>query len=340
MKMIKNAISKIVNNQHLSKEEMTLVMDELMEGRCTPAQIGGLLIGLRMKGETVEEITGAASVMREKALHIPVKLDPGEPLVDTCGTGGDGATTFNVSTTSAFVVAGAGIKVAKHGNRSVSSKSGSADVLETLGVSLDLSPEQVASAIEDIGIGFLFAPNLHPAMKHAIGPRKELGVRTIFNVLGPLTNPAGANVQLLGVFDPKLPPILAEVLGKMGARRAWVVHGHSGLDELSLTGPNVVAQWDGEKVEELIITPEDAGLNSCSIDDLSGGDPEENAAILMDILEGNLGPRRDMVLMNSGAVIYLAGVTDSLKDGVHVAAESIDSGAALRKLEALKKYKK
>ncbi len=340
MEIIKKAISNVVSHHHLSRYEMIQVMDELMDGRCTQAQIGGLLIGLRMKGETVEEITGAAHVMREKAVRIPVRLEKGEPLVDTCGTGGDGASTFNVSTTSAFVVAGAGIKVAKHGNRSVSSKSGSADVLEAVGISLDMSPEQVAEAIEKIGIGFLFAPSLHPAMKHAIGPRRELGVRTIFNVLGPLTNPAGANVQLLGVFDPKLAPVLAEVLGKMGARQAWVVHGHGGLDELSLTGPNVVAHWDGEKVEELAITPEDAGLAPCSIEDLSGGNPEENAAILMDILEGQPGPKRDMVLMNSGAAIYLAGMADSFKRGVELAAESIDSGAALGKLEDLKNYKK
>lgn len=338
--MIQQAIKKILDNQSLSSNEMADVMNEIMEGCCTPAQIGGLLIGLRMKGESVDEIAGAAKVMREKAVSIPVSLDENEPLVDTCGTGGDGASTFNVSTTTAFVVAGAGIKVAKHGNRSVSSRSGSADVLEALGISLDMSPEQVANAIETIGIGFLFAPSLHPAMKHAIGPRKELGVRTIFNVLGPLTNPAKANVQLLGVFDPELTQVLAEVLGKMGAKRAWVVHGHGGLDELSLTGPNIVAYWNGSEVENLEITPEDYGLEPCSMEDLAGAGPEENAAILLDILKGKKGPKRDMVLLNSGAAIYLAGKADSLKEGVKAASESIDSGAALQKLEELKNYGK
>ncbi len=338
--MIKKAIEKILNRHDLSQQEMAQVMEELMEGRCTPAQIGAFLTGLRMKGESVEEIVGAASVMREKAVKIPVNLGPDEPLVDTCGTGGDGASTFNVSTTSAFVVAGAGIKVAKHGNRSVSSRSGSADVLEALGVPLDMSPEEVAGAIEEAGIGFLFAPNLHPAMKHAIGPRRELGVRTIFNVLGPLTNPAGANVQLMGVFDPELTPVLAEVLGKMGARRAWVVHGHGGLDELSLAGPSIVSEWNGESVMKMSVHPEDAGLGTYSTEEVAGGTPEENAEILVKILQGEKGAKRDVVLLNAGAAIYLAGRASSLEEGVGLAAESIDSGAALEKLQYLKNYKK
>jgi len=338
MDILKRAISDVVSRKDLSQAEISSVMEIIMEGEATPAQIGALLTGLRMKGETVDEIAGAAKVMREKAVRIHVNLSHGEPLVDTCGTGGDGAHTFNVSTTAAFVVAGAGVKVAKHGNRSVSSRSGSADVLEALGVNLALSPEDVARAVETIGMGFMFAPALHPAMKYAIGPRREIGIRTIFNVLGPLTNPAWANVQLLGVYDPVLTRPLAEVLGRLGSKRAWVVHGEGGLDELSLLGKSVVAQWDKNEVKEFVIRPEDAGLKPCKVEDLMGGDAEKNARILKDIISGEKGPKRDMVLLNAGAAIYLADRAKSLKEGVLLAAESIDSMEAMKKLEALKAF--
>ncbi|MEA3385494.1 MAG: anthranilate phosphoribosyltransferase, partial [Thermodesulfobacteriota bacterium] len=292
MDILKKAISDVVSRKDLSQAEISSVLEIIMEGEATPAQIGAFITGLRMKGETVDEIAGAAEVMRKKALRIHINLSPGEPLVDTCGTGGDGAQTFNVSTTAAFVVAGAGVKVAKHGNRSVSSRSGSADVLEALGVNLALSPEDVARAVETIGMGFMFAPALHPAMKYAIGPRRETGIRTIFNVIGPLTNPAWANVQLLGVYDPMLTRPLAEVLGRLGSKRAWVVHGEGGLDELSLLGKSIVAQWDKKEVKEFVIRPEDAGLKPCKVEDLKGGDAEENAEILKGILSGKTGPKR------------------------------------------------
>ncbi len=338
MEPIKKAISQLVEGKDLSEADITAVMSQIMQGEATPAQIGAFLIGLRMKGETPEEITGAARVMRDKAIKIPVQTTEDEPLVDTCGTGGDGTGTFNVSTTVAFVVAGAGVKVAKHGNRSVSSKSGSADVLEALGVDLTLSPERVGEAIREIGIGFLFAPSLHPAMKYAIGPRRELGVRTIFNVLGPLTNPAGANVQLLGVYARELTTILAEVLGRLGSRRAWVVHGEGGLDELSLLGETAVSEWDGDKVSEFSVRPEEVGLSPCRPEDLKGGSPEDNARIIQEILSGEKGPKRDMVLLNAGAALYLSGIADSLRKGMELAARSIDSGEAMKKLEALKNF--
>ncbi len=338
MNVMKEALSRVVAKGDLSEAEIRDVMKVIMEGKATDAQIGALLTALRMKGETVEEITGAARVMREKALSIPVNIAGNEYLVDTCGTGGDGTGTFNISTTVAFVVAGAGIKVAKHGNRSISSKSGSADVLEALGIKIDLTPEQCGKAVETIGIGFLFAPCLHPAMKYAIGPRRELGFRTIFNVLGPLTNPAGANVQLMGVYDRSLTGPLAKVLGNLGSKMAWVVHGANGMDELSLTGATTVAQWDGECVTNFEIHPEEAGLAACPPDDLKGGDAEENGKILESILKGEKGPKRDVVLLNAGAVLYLAQKADTLEEGVRKAAETIDSGKALEKLNALKAY--
>ncbi|NDY42518.1 anthranilate phosphoribosyltransferase [Dissulfurirhabdus thermomarina] len=335
MEAIRAAISALVEGQDLDEAAMAAVMGEIMEGAATPAQIGAFLTALRLKGETVAEITGAARVMRAKAEGIPVRRAPGEVLVDTCGTGGDGAATFNVSTTAAFVVAGAGVRVAKHGNRSVSSRSGSADVLEALGVDLSLAPEAVGRAVEEIGIGFLFAPALHPAMKHAIGPRREIGIRTLFNVLGPLTNPAGAEVQLLGVYDPALTAPLAEALGRLGAARAWVVHGAGGLDEVSLLGPTEVAEWTGSGVRTFRVGPEDAGLAPCRPEDLAGGDAAENARILEAVLSGEPGPRREMVLLNAGAAIHLAGKAPGLREGVRAAAEAVDSGAALAKLRAL-----
>ena len=335
MDAIKRAIARLADKKDLSEAGIHAVMEGIMAGEATPAQIGAILAGLRIKGETVEEITGAAKAMRKNALAVSVKLAPGEHLVDTCGTGGDSSNTFNISTAAAFVAAGAGVKVAKHGNRSVSSRSGSADCLEALGVNLAVSKEAVARMIEEIGIGFLFAPAMHPAMKHVIGPRRELGIRTIFNILGPLTNPAGADIQLMGVYDPCLTRCLAEVLGRLGAFRAWVVHGAGGLDELSLTGETDVSEWDGMRVSSFKIRPEDAGLKPCKPDELKGGDARENAEMLRGILAGEMGPKRDMVVLNAGAAIYLAGRAQDLKSGVIKAQESIDSGRALAVLRSV-----
>ena len=291
-----------------------------------------------MKGETVAEITGAVRVMRAKATPIETGVDvsQGGILVDTCGTGGDSSGTFNVSTTSAFVVAGAGLVVAKHGNRSVSSHCGSADVLEAAGVSLNLTPEQIGRCVRDVGIGFLFAPTLHGAMKYAIGPRREIGIRTIFNILGPLTNPAGANVQVLGVFAEALTEPLAEVLGRLGSRRALVVHGEGNLDELTVTGSTRVSDLDQGKVSTYTITPEQLGLRRASLADLKGGaTAEESAAQMRAILGGEQGAKRDMVLVNSGAALMAAGIAADLQSGVALAAEIIDSGKALAKLDQL-----
>ena len=339
--MIREAISRVIEKKDLNEKQMVEVMNEIMGGEATPAQIGSFITALRMKGETIEEISGAATVMREKATRIEtgVAVDKGEILVDTCGTGGDNSGTFNVSTTTAFVVAAAGIPVAKHGNRSVSSQCGSADVLEALGVNLGLTPEQVGKCIREVGIGFLFAPMLHGAMKHAIGPRREIGVRTIFNVLGPLTNPAGANVQLLGVYSPDLCEKLARVLGRLGSRRALVVCGAGNVDEFTVTGDTEVAELFNGEVRTYTVRPEDAGLGRSRLVDLQGGDtPEESAAILRDVLGGAKGPKRDMLLLNSGAALYAAGKVPGLKTGVVLATGIIDSGAALAKLEALIKF--
>ncbi len=330
---IQHAIAKISKRQDLSQEEAEAAMDEIMSGVATPAQIGGYLMALRLKGETVDEITGSARSMRRAANHPPVKATG---LVDTCGTGGDGVGTFNISTTVAFVVAGAGLPVAKHGNRSVSSKSGSADVLGALGVSLNLTPEQAGECIDLIGIGFLFAPAFHPAMKHAIGPRRELAVRTIFNILGPLTNPAGARRQVLGVYDEALTEPLANVLCLLGGEAAFVVHGHGGLDEFSATGPNHVSELRGGTVRSYILSPEDVGLPLGKPDDLLGGDPHENARITRGILEGKVdGGKRNVVLLNAAAAMVAGGLAGDLRRGIELAAHSIDSGAALGKLEAL-----
>jgi len=335
--MISQAIAQILDGRSLSTEEAEHVMDEIMGGQATPAQIAGFLIALRAKGETVDEITGCARAMRRAA----TRVEPSSPdLIDTCGTGGDGAGTFNISTTTALIVAGAGLRVAKHGNRSVSSKSGSADVLKALGVNLELTPDQVAACIDEVGIGFLFAPRLHPAMKHAIGPRRELGVRTIFNILGPLTNPANVQVQLLGVYEPALTEVLARVLQELGSRAAYVVHGHGGLDELTTTGPNRISRFGvGDHADEVItetLDPRDLGLGLASQDDLRGGEPEENAQITRAILSGtDQGPRRDVVLLNAGAALLVGGRASTLAEGIAKVAESIDSGSALRRLDAL-----
>jgi len=338
--MITEALNQLLEGQSLSMEQAEGVMAQVMAGEATPAQIAGFLIALRVKGETVEEITGCARAMRQAA----VKVTPHQAsLVDTCGTGGDRSGTFNVSTTAAFVAAGAGLRIAKHGNRSVSSLSGSADVLAALGVNLDLTPEQVAQCIDEVGIGFLFAPKLHPAMKYAIGPRRELGVRTVFNILGPLTNPAGAQAQVLGVYDPALTEVLASVLQGLGSRAAYVVHGDGGLDELTTTGPNRisvfgVAPGNGAVVTQML-DPRDLGFDRAAAVDLHGGDPAMNAAITRAVLAGDdHGPKRDVTLLNAAAALHVGGLATDLADGVGKAAESLDSGAALYKLETLVTY--
>jgi anthranilate phosphoribosyltransferase len=336
--MIREAIGKVVTGIDLTEAEMVAAMNEIMSGAATDAQIGSFITGLRMKGETIEEITGAARVMRDKATRVDtgVAVDAGGILVDTCGTGGDSSGTFNVSTTTAFVVAGADLPVAKHGNRSVSSHCGSADVLEALGVDLNLSPVMVGRCVQEVGIGFLFAPMLHGAMKYAIGPRREIGIRTIFNILGPLTNPAGATIQVLGVYDPDLCKKLAKVLGKLGARRALVVCGEGNLDELTVTGATRVADLQEGSVTVYSIVPEDVGLQRASLVDLRGGNtPEEAAAQLKDILANTAGPRLDMVLLNAGAVLMAAGKAVDLQAGVKLARQVIESGAAMAKLDAL-----
>ena len=333
--MIREAIAKLVVGTHLAEAEMVGVMQEIMSGEATPAQIGSFITALRIKGETVDEITGAARVMRDKATKVEARV-AGDVLVDTCGTGGDASGTFNVSTTAAFVVAGAGIPVAKHGNRAMSSTCGSADVLEALGVNLSLSPEQIGQAIREVGIGFMFAPALHGAMKHAIGPRREIGIRTIFNVLGPLTNPAGANVQVMGVYDHRLVEPLARVLGKLGAKRALVVCGAGNLDEITITGETSVAEYRDGAVTTYAVTPEQCGLARATLADIRGGaSAAEAAGLLRAVLQGIAGPRLDMVLMNAGAAIMAAGKAADLPEGVAVARRVIESGAALAKMEAL-----
>jgi anthranilate phosphoribosyltransferase len=333
--MIREAIAKVVTNVDLDETEMVEVMNEIMGGECTPAQIGAFITALRMKGETVAEITGAARVMRAKATLVEARIGSGV-LVDTCGTGGDCSGTFNVSTTAAFVVAGAGVPVAKHGNRSVSSKCGSADVLEALGVDLALSAAEVGRAIREVGIGFMFAPALHGTMKHAIGPRREIGIRTIFNILGPLTNPAGANVQVMGVFAPELTEKLALVLGQLGTRRALVVCGEGNLDELTVTGATDVAEWSEGQLRTYRVTPESVGLQRATLAEIKG---EENAtaaaAHLRRILAGAAGPCLDMVLLNAGAALMAAGESADLRGGVELARRTVASGAAMAKLEAL-----
>lgn len=329
---IKQAIQRIIAGDHLSADEAEQIMTVIMDGGATPAQIAAIITALRLKGETIEEIVGCARAMRHHATAVrPTRRD----LIDTCGTGGDGSGTFNISTTVAFVAAGAGLGVAKHGNRSVSSRSGSADVLEALGIRIDLSPEQMAQAIDEVGIGFLFAPLLHPAMKHAIGPRREMGIRTVFNVLGPLTNPASASRQLMGLFAPDLVVPMAEVLAGLGSERAMVVHGADGLDELSTTGLNRVAMLVEEKVTSLTVDPQALGLGVASLQDLQGGTAIENAALTRRVLSGERGPRRDVVLLNAAAALVVGSKAEDLPEGVALAAQIIDSGAALERLEAL-----
>lgn len=333
MGAVLEALHKVTRRQHLSEAEAAAVLGEILRGEAPPALIGGLLVGLRMKGETVDEVVGFARAMRAAAAKVEVSgLDPAS-LVDTCGTGGDGRHSFNISTASAFVVAGAGAAVAKHGNRSISSRCGSADVLEALGARVTLRPEQVARSIESVGIGFLFAPLIHPAMKHAGPTRAELKMRTVFNLLGPLTNPAGAGAQVVGVFDGKLVPLIAEALAHLGVRRAFVVHGDDGLDEITTTGPTAVREVDGGKVIEHLLEPEDFGVETARPEDLRGGDADACAAILRSIFEGERGPRRDIVVVNAAAALVAAGRASKFREGASLAAESIDSGRAREKLE-------
>jgi anthranilate phosphoribosyltransferase len=331
--MIREAIAKLIDGQHLTQAEAAGVMDEVMSGEATPAQIGAFLVALRVKGETVDEIAGCASVMRQKSTKVITRHPV---VVDTCGTGGDASGTFNISTTAAFVLAGAGLCVAKHGNRAMSSKCGSADVLKALGVNIDLPPERVGRCLDEVGIGFLFAPMLHAAMKHAVGPRREIGTRTVFNVLGPLTNPAGAKRQLIGVYGPALTETLAEVLLRLGAERALVVHGADGLDEITLTGETKVSELRDGKVRTYRVTPEEFGLRRAAPQDLRGGDEGTNAQILLDVLRGAEGPKRDAVLLNAAAAVCAGGLADDIAGGIPIAQKAIDSGRALEKLEQLK----
>lgn len=333
MMTMQKAIQTVVERIDLTDAEMTRVMELIMTGEATPAQIGGFLIGLRMKGETVEEVAAAASVMRDLATRVEVA--DRSHLVDIVGTGGDGMQTFNVSTTSCFVLAAAGGRVAKHGNRSVSSSSGSADVLEAAGVRLDLSPEQVARCIEEVGVGFMFAPLHHSAMKHAIGPRREMGVRTIFNVLGPLTNPAGAPNQLLGVFADSWVRPLAEALQRLGSRHVMVVHSEDGLDEISIAAPTRVAELRDGAISEHSIAPEDFGISRGRIEDIRVANAEESLRMMLDVLDGKPGAARDIVQLNAGAAIYIGGLADDLGAGIARAGEVIDSGAARARLDAL-----
>jgi len=329
--MIREGIAKIVRGEDLREAEMMAVMTEVMEGEATPAQIASFMTALRIKGETVEEVTGAARIMRQKA----TRIDARSPVVvDTCGTGGDGSNTFNISTTAAFVVAAAGLTVAKHGNRAVSSGCGSADVLEALGVKIDAGPEVVEECLQEVGIGFLFAPRLHGAMKYAIGPRREIGIRTIFNMLGPLTNPAAATSQLIGVYDPKLTEMFAGVLKKLGTKRAFVVHG-DGLDEATVTGKTRVSELKDGLVATYNIDPLELFGEVLPADRLRGGDAEANSLIAAAVLGGEDGARRRIVVLNAALAIVAGGKVETLREGIAAAEEAIDSGGARRKLQAL-----
>jgi anthranilate phosphoribosyltransferase len=331
--MFKQLLQEIIAGRDLSEEQMAGLVGQILDGQATDAQIGAFMGALAAKGESFEELTGAAQEMRRKAKRIQVSRPV---VVDTCGTGGDGANTFNISTTAAFVVAGCGITVAKHGNRAVSSQCGSADLLESLGVNLDVHPEIVEEAIQDINIGFLFAPLYHSAMRFAATARKEVGIRSIFNMLGPLTNPAAANCQVLGVYAPDLTEVFAQTLGSMGVRRAFVVHGHDGLDEISVCAPTRVSELHEGQVKTYDISPDQFFGDVARADEIKGGRPDENALITRSILEkGAKGPRRNIVLINAGAAIVAAGKADSLKQGIEKAEAAIDSGAAADKLHQL-----
>lgn len=349
--MIKEAIQKVVNKENLTENEMVEVMTEIMSGEATEAQIAAFITALRMKGETVEEITGAAKVLRQ--FVTPIRLTKGklvsvdrddinidyETIVDTCGTGGDATKTFNISTATAFVVAGCGVFVAKHGNRSVSSVCGSADVVERLGIKLDITKEQAEKCLSEIGITFLFAPVWHSAMKYAIGPRRQIGIRTIFNIIGPLANPAFANAQLLGVYSENLVRPITEVLKNLGTKRAFVVYGKDTLDEISVTGETVVGELNNDEIKVYTITPEQFGIKRAKLEDLKGGNAEQNAKIILDILSGkDKTAKRDVVILNSAFALVAAGRAATVEEGMALANESIDKGYAMNKLELLRKY--
>jgi anthranilate phosphoribosyltransferase len=331
--MIQSAISKLLDGTQLARAEARAVMDEIMRGEATPAQIGAFLVALRSKGETAEEITGCAEAMRD---HVLVVRPGRDDLVDTAGTGGDGAHTINISTAAALVAAAAGAGVAKHGNRAVSSACGSADVLEALGFTLEQEPQRIARSIDELGFGFLFAPSHHPAMRHAAAVRSELATRTVFNVLGPLTNPAGARAQVVGVYSPDLVRTIADVLARLGARRAYVVHGAGGIDELSPVGQNLLAEIvDGEVLERRLDPESELGIPRCSVDELRGGSPAENAEAIREVFAGADGGRRNAILLNAAGAIAAGGHAADLREGLEVARRTIDSGAAAERLELL-----
>jgi len=329
--MIREAIALLVSGHSLSADQAAQVMAEIMSGEVAPAQFGAFVTALRLKGETADEIAGLAKTMRSKA----VRVVSTEPVVDTCGTGGDNSSTFNISTAAAFVAAGTGVMIAKHGNRAMSSQCGSADVLEALGVRIDLSAEQVQRCLEEVGIGFIFAPMFHPAMKYAGGPRREIGIRTVFNILGPLTNPAGARAQVLGVAEESLTEKLAQVLQSLGCQHALVVHGEDGLDEITVTGKTRVYELKDDRITTYSISPEDFGLSRATPDSLKGGTVDENAVLLRGILAGAPGPQRDVVLLNAAAALVAGGRAQELQHGVKLAGEAIDNGSALAKMEEL-----
>lgn len=333
--MLGSLIQKLIEGFDLQESEAAYAMGCIMDGNATPAQIGGFITALRAKGETIDEITACAKVMREKCSRIYPEIDY---FIDTCGTGGDRKNTFNISTAAAFVAAAGGVKVAKHGNRSVSSRSGSADVLEALGINISLGPELVCKCIEETGMGFMFAPDFHKSMKFAAGPRRELGIRTVFNILGPLTNPAGAKGQLLGVFEKELTEQIARVLLKLGVERAMVVHGQGGFDELTVTGSTLVAELRDGRIFNYEITPEDLGLTKVSKENIEGGSAFENAEIILGIFKGRKGVERDMVLINAAAALYIGKAVENMKDGVALAGEIIDSGLAMDKILELRSF--
>jgi anthranilate phosphoribosyltransferase len=332
--MIKEAIKKLVSGRSLSSEEAAQVMQQIMEGEATPAQFGAFVTALRLKGETVDEIVGLTGVMRANAISV----ETDKPVVDTCGTGGDGTGTFNISTAAAFITAGTGLTVAKHGNRAMSSQCGSADVLEALGVNINLDAEKVAKCLDGVGIGFMFAPMFHPAMKHAAAPRREIGIRTVFNILGPLTNPAGAKSQVLGVSEKPLVEKLAQALRKLGCRHALVVHGEDGLDEITVCDTTNICELKNGEVKSYTTSPEELGISRACLDDIKGGSASENAAMVRDILRGGNGARRDAAVANAAAALLAGDKVGSLKQGVELAVEVIDKGYALEKLEHLVEY--
>jgi anthranilate phosphoribosyltransferase len=332
---VRSALARVMARESLREAEMQAVFRQLMEGAATPAQIAGLLVALRMKGETVEEITGAVRAMRAQAAHVHLRA---AIVVDTCGTGGDQRGTFNISTAAALIAAGAGLTIAKHGNRAMSGTVGGADVLEALGVAIDLPPERVAACIDTVGVGFLFAPRFHPAMKHAAGPRRELGVRTIFNLIGPLSNPAGARHQVVGVFAPEWTEPLAQALGRLGSEHALVVHGDDGLDEISLAAPTQLSEWKAGTLRTYRVTPEELGFKRCRAGDLDGGDRQTAASIIRGIVAGAAGPRADVAVLNAAAAIYVGGQAASIAAGIDRARESIRSGRARQKLEQLVEF--